>query len=326
MRSLSAITKQIINPEIHYGDVRDGCVLLKYFFYSVAEFQEIDTNNDHIITPNGLAVSPYSAAFCIIDFQRTRKFLLALKTAIEDKLQQNPDKPVVVFYAGTGPFATLVTPLTTMFTPKELQLVLLEINTPSIYYLKNTIASLNIEDYILDIINADATTYRIKEHQMPNILLSETMRPGLIKEPQVSIISNLLVQCNKDTIIIPELITVDAILKAKRKNEGNNDFFIQNLIQFDKKLATLFAKERESIPIFTSGIIINIEQLPAPKFTQLAVSTFIKLYKSIYINPYESSLTIPHIISQTTDFIFPQKFNVKYVIGNSPKFEFSTIN
>lgn len=72
-------------------------------------------------------------------------------------LHHKKTKPVRILYAGTGPFATLVLPLITKYSPEDLQLILLEVNPQTIVHLKQLIKSLGIENYIEKIICEDAT-------------------------------------------------------------------------------------------------------------------------------------------------------------------------
>lgn len=140
---LKEITQLFLAPELNYSVVRNACALLSALFCEVTGFEfDSKENQEHICTHAGLAVSPYAAAFCITDMMRTRGFLLGIKEAIEKKLKENNGKPVIVLYAGTGPFASLLTPLTTVFSPSQLQLVLIDINTISINFLQKLIHQL----------------------------------------------------------------------------------------------------------------------------------------------------------------------------------------
>ncbi|MBL0145741.1 MAG: hypothetical protein IPP48_08245 [Chitinophagaceae bacterium] len=322
---LAAITKIIIDPTLNYSTLRDGCNALMDFFYKAVSFEETAITNKHVYTQTGLAVSPYSAAFCIIDILRTRNFLLAVKTAIEDKLKAQPNKPVVILYAGTGPFATLVTPLTTLFSPKQLRLVLMDINEHSIGYLKKIITVLNIEKYVVDIIKADAAVHKIEECHQPDILLSETMKPGLDKEPQVSIITNLLPQCKQNVILMPQSISIELVLKGNRANNKNEICCLAKLLTFDADMAIKLATQTENIPIFSSGITITIPPPTSSSFTELVLETQIQLYGNNYLNRNETSLTIPLKIASTTDFEYPTTFNVKYKMDKTPGFVFTHI-
>ena len=127
--TLKEITDILLTPVLDYSTVRNACASLCDFFYQISGFDDSAKENQaHIQTPAGLAVSPFSAAFCVIDMIRTRNFLQGIKEAIDFRLKINPEKPVIIFYAGTGPFATLLIPLITQFEPAQLKMVLLEIN------------------------------------------------------------------------------------------------------------------------------------------------------------------------------------------------------
>jgi predicted RNA methylase len=322
---LSAITQQIIAPELNYVSVREACIELMQFFYEAVDFKETNENNQHILTKVGLAVSPYSAAFCIVDFIRTRNFLKAIKEAIEDTLNKEPNKPVIVFYAGTGPFATLVVPLTTLFSVNQLKFILVDINENSIDYLKKLIHILNIEDYVIDIVKTDASTYILPGHQQHNILLSETMKPALDKEPQVSIIANLISQCNKIPILIPQAIKVDLVLQGNRVSNNAEDEYIRNLIIFDTTMAYKIANNINSINIFSNGIEVEIMQPKSLALSQIALNTQINLYKNHWLKEHETSLTISHKLFDTANFTYPIKFNVRYCIMEKPGFVFTQI-
>ncbi len=324
-KELAIITQSIISPVLNYTLIRDACNELMRFFYTAVGFEETRENNSHISTAVGLAVSPYSAAFCIIDFIRTRNFLLAVKSAIEDKLKENPNDPVIIFYAGTGPFATLVTPLTTLFTSSLLKFVLVDINENSISYLKKLIQFLNIEDYVIDIVKTDASLYILPNHHQPNILLSETMKPGLDKEPQVSIIANLITQSKYNPVLIPQAVSVNLILKGNRVNGNNEELHIKNLITFDKILAKQVAENLSSIDIFSTVINVEIVKPEADTLSQMVLDTQIVLYKDICLNKNETSLTIPHKICTTASFNYPVRFNVKYKIEIKPGFVFTQL-
>jgi predicted RNA methylase len=325
IEKLAAITQAIISPVLNYSAVREACNELIQFFYKAVDFEETKENNEHIITSVGLAVSPYSAAFCIVDFIRTRNFLLALKQAIEDKLLQSSNKPVIIFYAGTGPFATLVTPLTTVFNSNQIQFVLADINEKSITYLNKLIEVLHIKDYVIDIVKTDVSTYVLPNHHQPNILLSETMKPGLDKEPQVSIIANLIAQCKNNPILIPQIITVDLVLKGNRANANNEEQFVKNLIAFDASVAMQIAENKNGIGVFCKGLDVEIEKPLNATLSQLVLNTKIQLYKNIYLNKNETSLTIPHKICSTANFNYPVKYNIKYVIKEKPGFVFTPL-
>jgi hypothetical protein len=66
-----------------------------------------------------------------------------------------------------------------------------------------------MQPYIMDLVQAHALFYIIPDIQRPDILISETLKPGPYKELQVSIVSHLISQCKKNTVLIPGDIKID---------------------------------------------------------------------------------------------------------------------
>jgi hypothetical protein len=321
MNLLGNITQKLLCIPLNYEVVRSAAKELLQFYYAQTNFEETHINNEHIETEKGLAVSPYSAAFCVVDFLRTRNFILAIKMAVEDGLQKDPEKPVIICYAGTGPFASLVVPLTTIFNSNQIQFLLIEVNEISISYLKKLITNIAIDAYIKDVIKADAT-----EYDLPcpiDILLSETMKPGLDKEPQVSIVANLVKQCIVLPILIPENIEVSLAYSKMDHERGLINEKITSLLNFNDNVARKLPLGNEMI--FSKGIDIELAE-PPQGFGKLVLQTDIQLYKNIELKFNESSLTINHTIMKTNELVYPSTFNVKYVIDKKPGFVFEPLN
>lgn len=291
---LNTITAALLSPDPDYNNIRQAAYALKDMFYEAIGFDEYDkTNQQHIQTDAGLAVGPMSAAFCIIDMMRTRKFLLGIRETIEEKLKKNPGKPVVVLYAGCGPFATLLTPLTCFFNPVQLQIVLLEINPVSLDYLQKTIQHFGMDEYIAGIEQADAVQYIIPEKYQPDILVSETMKPGLAKEPQVSLIANLLPQCNRQTALIPEEIKISVSLLGNLAANPEVLKELQTLLVLNATTAMQIKNSTESMTALLPGAKVHIQERPENHFTKLALNTDIKIYGNHVLGFNESGLTIP---------------------------------
>lgn len=320
MNLLSNITQNLLCTPLNYEEVRSAAKELLQFYYAQTNFEETYSNNEHIETERGLAVSPYSAAFCVVDFLRTRNFILAIKMAVEDRLQKVKDKPVIICYAGTGPFASLVVPLTTIFNPNQIQFLLIEVNEISIGYVKKLIKNIAIDAYIKDIAKADAT-----ENVLPfpfDILLSETMKPGLDKEPQVSIVANLIKQCTTPPILIPQNIEVSLAYSKMDNEKGLINAKIISLLNFNDNVARKLPSGNQLI--FSKGIDIELAE-PPQGFGKLVLQTDIQLYKNVELKFNESSLTINHTIMKTNELVYPCTFNVKYVIDKKPGFIFTLL-
>lgn len=319
---LRKTTDILLDENEGYACWRNACMDLEQLFKEASGFDD-DTfkNTPHLTTAGGLAISPFSAAYCIIDFMRTCKFLQGIKAAIEDKLKANPGRPVTIMYAGTGPFATLLTPFTTIYLPNQIQFVFFEIHPETEKYLTNTIKAFELQPYILDIVHEDAATYIIPAKNKPDIIVSETMKPALEKEPQVSIMSNLLAQSEKETLIIPEEIIIEAALTGNMSNPSNKTVPLQTLMKFNRQYIEEFTKT--SIHPET---ILEIPHINDASITQVALCTTILVYNSYFIKKGESSLTINKRLCDTG--VFNGKavaYRVVYTAGEKPGFVFSRL-
>jgi predicted RNA methylase len=324
---LKEITRLLLATELDYSIVRNACASLAALFCELTGFEfDSKENQEHIYTYAGLAVSPYAAAFCITDMMRTRSFLLGIKEAIDTKLKENNGHPVTVLYAGTGPFASLLTPLTTVFTPSQLQLVLLDINPISINFLQKLIQQLKLQPYIIDVLQTDALKYIIPEQHQPDILVSETMKPGLQKEPQVSIVVNLLPQCNRNPFLIPELIKVEACLVGNRIKYPDAVKCLKSLLELDTETARQIKIFPDDVPVISKGIAITIEEQPMSSFSKLVLYTTVKVFNSHWLHYNETSLTIPHHLMDLAAIKkYPAHLLFKYIMEKEPGFLLSVL-
>lgn len=321
IRQLREITQVLLSPDLNYMAVRNSCTALYDFFCSMAGFDINDPETTkHISTATGLAVGPYSAAFCITDIMRTRNFLIGIKEAIDDRLKLKQGKPVIVMYAGTGPFATLLSPLITQYRPDELQLILLEINPLSINYLRRIIEKLDAGKYVKELIQADATLFVIPAQYQPDIIVSETMKPGLDKEPHVSLVSNLLVQCTKFPILIPECITVSACLLGNTVNDPDAICPLGDLVKFDADTALQIGHCIRNAATALDEVTLPVSQTLTDRCSQLALLTHIRVYKKTELRLNESSLTIPHKLANFSAANIPSTLTFIYELGESPGF------
>ncbi len=322
--NLKKITEAIISPQQEDKNLDELCHSLQDLFYKVSGMADAKTmETTGIKTPNGLALGTVDAAACIIDAVRTQVFLKSLKQAIEDKLRDCPEKPLNILYAGTGPFATLLTPLTTVFTSMQLQMFLIEINPQSISYLKTTINQLKIEDYVTDIIEADASDYRLPSGYAPDIIVSETMLQALRTEPQVMIFANLINQCSKKVLLIPQMIQVSAALINIDGGNEQESKTIKVLLEYDAQTALLVKQNKKGIPIFADAAEVIISE-QHKQYSHVALLTNIQVYKKNWILYGQSGLTMPYLVMDLNSIKkWPAKFKATYNLGTDPGFEFS---
>jgi hypothetical protein len=325
-KTLRTITDMLIAPSPDYKAVRDACAALSAYFCDVSGFDINEREiQQHISTDAGLAVSPYAAAFCITDMLRTRGFIQGIKEAIDAKLNEKPDHPVTVLYAGTGPFATLLTPLTTVYEPAQLQVILMDINPLSIEYLHKIIQHLDIHPYIIDVVQADALSYNIPQKHLPDILVSETMKPGLQKEPQVRIVANLLSQCDSGTFLIPELVKVDVCLAGNLAKDPEAIILLQTLFEFNSQTAKQIKDDPENVPLLAGGVVVEIKN-SVENYGRLVLSTAVKIFNDHWLRFNESSLSVRHVLMNMTDIKkFPARLLFKYKMGNLPGFIFAEL-
>ncbi len=321
--TLKEISKNLLAEPLNHSNARKAANDLYQFLVHIVDLEnDAAKNNAHIKTENGLAISTNAAAFCTIDYMRTRTFLLGIKKAIEDCLVINPNKPVELLYAGTGPFATLAIPLLPYFTTAQLQLILLEINANTIGYLKNVLNKLGIENYIKDIVQCDASSYVFDGDIQPHIIVSETMKPALYKEPQLMVMTNLVKQCTQVPIIIPQTISVD-LASINTTNKGIS--VLNNLIEFNIDTALALAKAANNIPIFNEGIQINVGRNNKTTKDRVSLLTTINTYEKYSLDYKESSLTLPCFMDKLNISDKDVILKVKYNFGEKPGLVFEKI-
>ncbi|MEJ2750284.1 MAG: hypothetical protein P8183_20610, partial [Anaerolineae bacterium] len=142
--------------------------------------------------PGGVAISPHLAARCLFDPVRTVQFLRGIYAGIHEAMRRFPGECIHIVYAGCGPYATLLLPLTTQFTPAQIQLTLIDINQPSIDGVRRLTAALGLDDYVQACVQANAITHQHPPDNPLHMVVSETMQTGLAREPQVAIMRNFL--------------------------------------------------------------------------------------------------------------------------------------
>ncbi len=325
--TLKEITRVLLTPELDYTAVRKACASLSGLFCTLSGFDNDERANQRSVSSSGgQAISPYSAVLCITDMMRTRNFLQGIREAVEDCTRENGERPVRVLYAGCGPFATLLTPLITVFSPEQLQMVLLEINPVSLSCLHQTAAALEMSAYITAIIETDASVYPIPENLQPDIILTETMQPGLEKEPQVSIEGNLLASCKRMPKVIPERIDIDCLLTGDLLNDPEAIHTLQNLVSLDKETALQIHTNPQNIPVTGDGIRLVIPERPEPKFQRLQLGTTIHIYKNHRLGFNESGISIPKKIMELSGLEkYPATIIFRYVTGKDPGFRVEVI-
>ncbi|KPL92026.1 SAM-dependent methyltransferase [Herpetosiphon geysericola] len=276
-------------------------------------------------SPYGRMISPRNAGRCLHDFLRTTRFLQGVYAAIQELQQRFPNQCLRVLYAGSGPFAPLALPLMTVFKPTEVQFWVLDYHQSTLDSVRQIAAHFQVEDSIQAFIQADATQFTPDESY--HLVVTETMQKGLANEPQVAITAHLLRSLLPDGLLVPERITVNAILVNLAKE-----------FDFNSDNATPQRQRIELGPIFTvdqatmSGYSVTYpEPLTFPAITvsippittdmrSLALQTQIQTYGDIRLDDYESGLTYLTAIDHIQMLPHGGTLTFQYILDDQPRF------
>jgi len=333
--TLRKIAKVLIEPTTDFEQLSTAIIQLKEFYLKISEVDlENDKNRKDIHLSNGKALGTSWAARCVDDIIRTKQFISGVYQAVQKLLDEHPEKTIHILYAGTGPFAALVTPLTALFSSNQLQFTFLELNTVSYQKVQLVVQQIGIEAYVRRIIQTDATTYQIPADERVDILLSETMQNALKREQQVPIIYNLLQQIDNEVILIPEVIElqlagINAARNRDRMMYDSKKPYHQILGSFFKldipSVCAFYANHQDlSNTYIFSDQYFNITENLRKDFPELYVFTRLCVYQNIEILPFESGLTIPYKLANLDN---QQKesstIRVAYELGEDPDIRFS---
>ncbi len=327
---LAEITDKLLHEEKLGIALQSLCGDLYSLLLEVSGFDpEKNESRDNIKLKSGTAIGSTWAAMCIHDIIRTQRFLKAIHQAIKDKLEAQPGSPVQILYAGCGPFATLISPLLTLFEEDQIKCTFIDINPVSIESLRNTLKVLNLESYIQKIELCDILEYEIDPINSPDIVICETLQAGLRKEPQVAIYLHLGPQVKESTIFIPEKIEVhaallDSNLDQKRmmgelKDHESCIQILAPLLTLEKSTYQLIDKHHDDSCIHFATKILIPQELHG--FDRICLLTKIKLYKDIELDYWESPLTIPIQYSSLSTQHAGKLVHIHYELSSEPEFK-----
>lgn len=268
-----------------------GIKSLYELFSNVTQVYADDLTHEHMaLTANGQIVTPVQAAHCLNDLGRSMKFYRAIHQAIEHYLKAN--QPVRILYAGCGPYGTLLTPFTSLYSAEQIRFTFLEISDFSVEKVTKLYTDWKLNDYLDSIQLCDATDPALTFDHSFDIIISETMQVGLKNECQVPITRNLVRFLNEGGTFIPEQIKLDVYLVGKQLEETNPHSVERAFV------GTAFDLNCHELP--EKGQVVNFS-IPENQFEYLKLYTHIQLYGSEYIKPYESGLTLPLILDRNVN-------------------------
>ncbi len=276
---------------------------------------------------SGLAILPTQAAMCMREISRTAKFMQGLRIAIQEKIMNGERKPIRVLYAGCGPYALLVFPLMTIFSPGQVQFTLLEIHSDALNSAKVLLESLGLESHVSDFVCGDAAAHRIDENKKPDIIISETMNACLGKEPLVTIMKNLVSQA-PGAILIPQSVSVEAFLVNVSKEHvmvssdhvgeipkpERDRVYLGKVFELDKQtIAGWMRMTGNRLP----GLSVEIPKNYENRY-ELKLLTDINVYEKVWLKDYDSSLTYPRKIPTKEEIKDGTLLKFEYELGSHP--------
>lgn len=333
---LSRITKVFLDPEDRYDELFQAADAYYRLLLKTSELEaDNEKNRESIYLSTGKAIGSIWAALCIKEFMRTKRFIAGIFKAVKAAQHRFPNTRLHVLYAGTGPFASLILPLTTVFSSSEICFTLLEINPNSIESLIEIIKTFEIDDYVKEIVCCDATKYKSDTDLPIHMIISETMLNALRREPQVAITLNLAPQLVDEGIFIPENIIIEAgLLNNKRFHERMNGIdlstedhyvMIKRIFQLDKDTY----KIKPDFDLRNNCCILSNEEIELPQdisddYSQLCLFTTIQIFGDEYLTNWQCSLTLPqNILNLRQQERRIGQISFQYEINNNPGFKYT---
>lgn len=286
---LKSIVLELLDIKLDVQKQKDNIDTIHTYFKELTNISGYEQNIENLAaipTARGKALGLNHAAQCLLDYNRTVKFLRAVVMTIKEKLQKNPNQPVSIFYAGCGPYAPFMSLIAPLFTPNEINFSLLEINQNSLLSVKKLIKNLNLNNYKIDFYEADAITFNVSNAANYDILISETLDALLYRESYVPILFNLLPQFSENIKLIPENVIVEFNLKSNNTDEEKNI----EILNVRKALAL---NNQSEIPKILAPKQVDLASINIDKYDNLFLDTRVIVQNDIELTRNESSLTIP---------------------------------
>jgi hypothetical protein len=271
----------------------------------------------------GSAISPLDAGRCLLDVRRTAIYLRGVHAAIQEAQLRFPGEVIHVLYAGCGPFAPLCLPLLPLLAGQPVRFTLLDVHARAVESVQAILAALRLEGANVDCLVCDATRYHNPDHHPLHVVVSETMQRALEKEPQVSILMNMAPQLTAGGLMVPEMISVDAVLTDLSRELGGNDLVpkpwsgrvpLGRILEVDREWACAWA---------AAGVLSQLPpariSLPSSVMAQnsLVLTTTIRTFGVHQLREYESGLTFPLVVH---GWRADEEIEFTYRLGTKPGF------
>lgn len=283
--------------------------------FNMNEWQDADLQS-------GVAISPIQAARCLQETVRTQVFLKGVVDAINNKQRQHGS--VNILYAGTGPYGLLILPILRILNNPKISVTLLDIHRDNITSVEKVIHTLDIQENIKQIEQADATCWHPLMEESYDLIVSETMNNLLRREPQLAIFSHLQQFLKEDGELIPQRITTGAKIIASGSQKGLTEEETHPPID----LGTFFVCDKEVTNSIHNGDMTPLtgeialpNKINRSKYNSLKFTTTIDVYGNHQLKEGNCSLNIP-IYYHRLKLQDAGHISFEYQLNNDPKFIF----
>ena len=263
--------------------------LHRLFSTSTSAAEHAVTTTDTLDANGAIALSPSSAAACLLDSVRTAAFVRGVHAALHEARRRFPDEVLEVVYAGTGPFAPFALIPAFGSTDERIRWTLVDINDESTASVRSLVQRCRLEGFIRTV-NADATTYR--HDRTIHVIVSETMQRTLWGEPQVAIFRNLRRQMAPGGISVPEDVAIDLKMIVARDEEARwrGEAIADRSIAVGRVFQLAKPADSDDATILTL-----VPHAASPPYWA-ALFTRIHVFGEHILDAYESGLTVPEIL------------------------------
>lgn len=341
-------TDALLHPDTIPGELLASAQRLYDLFSELTQLNDQSVNPEddvETLLRDGTAISPKEAARCLLDYDRTTKFLRGIEAGIKEASIRFPNQIIEVVYAGCGPYAALIIPLCTRFSSEAVRFTLIDIHQRSLNSARKLVERLGFTNFIRAYINCDAAEYQCPAGTCFHVCITETMQRGLAKEPQLAVTANLAPQLPKGGVFIPECVSIDFCLgdlgkefeiyseeagSANEQPTGSRERIMRKrLLDLSAdSIAPLMRSahmDGDSGAYILPGITIQVPSCAGDKRYSAMILTKIWVFNSIVIDEYDSGLTCPHILHDLGEFRGGETIEFQYCLGDCPGFKYRLI-
>lgn len=318
-KTIEDATRIIVGDSCNLQEVQSNVALVSKLLSETTEmdFESVEQAVGSNHTDKGVALSPMLAAGCASSHTRTQQFQRGINQYLTEKKEQlisQNDEPLNILYAGTGPYATLLFPLLLLHQDININLTAIDIFDSSIKSVARLFEKAKLHNVSLKTYTANATKWRPdSDTQTFDLIISETMDRGLMREPQVSVFKHLIQFLKPEGSLIPEEIQITATLV-----NGNDFCPLGTVFSLNKNTSNALLEQDKD---YFEGKI-SIPEEAKQKYSRLVISTEINTFGKHFIRRNE--------IEITTDFSFRyldlserDAISYKYKMDENPGFVFS---